>query len=252
MLTVRRAHQAFAVRHGSRGQLLETHRHFAGLGQGCLTAVQSLIGNPPGCGLFAGKTLPEQEQFGSASVAEQTRQDQAGAVLGAQTEIDERHLQLSGHEIIDKAAAKTGSTVSAQLKENVSTTDTTLTAKTSSFLLSKVAETEVVKNMAVNYIEKKLGETVMMDENMTNDVLNVKIESILEDGVLNTIIEKYIKSTFGGLKMNVILIFFVGLAIPLAEIILAHYLERKRVKTAIEIAPTVAPTQSACDNKDIN
>lgn len=163
--------------------------------------------------------------------------------------IDERHLQLSGHEIIDKAAAKTGSTVSTQLKGNASTTDTTLTTKASSFLLSKAAETEVVKNMAVAYVEKKLEEAVMMDKNMTDEVLNVKIENILEDGVLNTVIEKYIKSIFVGLKMNVILIFFVGLAIPLAEIILAHYLERKRVKTEAE---SIAPVQSETDNKDIN
>lgn len=80
---------------------------------------------------------------------------------------------------------------------------------------------------------------------MTNDVLNVKVENILEDGVLNTIIEKYIKGAFGGLKMSVVLIFLVGLAIPLAEIIVAHYLERKRLKTEEE---SIALIQSGANN----
>lgn len=166
--------------------------------------------------------------------------------------IDARHLQLSGHEIIDKAATMAGSTVSTQLKE-ISATDTTLTAKASSFLLSKAAETEVVKNMAVSYVEKKLGETVMMDGNMTNDVLNVKVENILEDGALNTLLEKYIKNIFGGLKMNVVLILLIGLAIPAAEIIMAHYLEKKRLKTeataaSLPTTPSVQPTQPAGEN----
>ena len=166
--------------------------------------------------------------------------------------IDQRHLQLSGHEIIGKAATMAGSTVSAQLKE-ISATDTTLTAKASSILLSKAAETEVVKNMAVSYVEKKLGEAVMMDENMTNDVLNVKVENILEDGVLNTLLEKYIKNIFGGLKMNVVLILLIGLAIPAAEIILAHYLEKKRLKTeataaSLPATSPVQPTSSVAEN----
>ncbi|MFV0329028.1 MAG: hypothetical protein ACK5KL_04230 [Dysgonomonas sp.] len=168
--------------------------------------------------------------------------------------IDARHLQLSGHEIIDKAATVAGSTVSTQLREISAANDTTLTAKASSYLLSKAAETEVVKNMAVSYVEKKLGETVMMDENMTNDVLNVKVENILEDGVLNTLLEKYIKNIFGGLKMNVVLILLIGLAIPAAEIILAHFLEKKRLKAeaAIISTPVTPPAPSVQATEEDN
>lgn len=155
--------------------------------------------------------------------------------------LDERHLQLTGHEAIDKAASVAGSTASGLLKSNISTTDTTLTAKASSYLLSKAAETEFIKNKAVEYVEEKMGSAVMMDKNTTTEILNVKIENILDDGVLNTILEKHIKNIFGGFKMNVLLIFLIGMAIPLAEIILAHYLEKKRLKTEPAIMASTMP-----------
>jgi hypothetical protein len=156
--------------------------------------------------------------------------------------IDEKHLQLTGHEAIDKTATLAGSTASELLKNNISTTDTTLTAKASSYLLSKAAETEFIKNKAVEYVEEKMGSAVMMDKNMTNEVLNVKIENILDDGVLNTILEKHIKNIFGGFKMNVLLIFLIGIAIPLAEIILTHYLEKKHLKTEPAIMASTMPS----------
>ncbi|WP_163306954.1 hypothetical protein [Dysgonomonas sp. 521] len=163
--------------------------------------------------------------------------------------LDEKHLQLTGHEAIDKAASLAGNTVSEQLKSNISTTDTTLTAKASSFLLSKVAETEFIKNKAVQYVEEKMGSAVMMDKNMTNEVLNVKIENILDDGVLNTIIEKHIRNLFGGFKMNALLIFLIGMAIPIAEIVLAHYLEKKHLKAEpAATASTVPPAPPAMGN----
>jgi hypothetical protein len=163
--------------------------------------------------------------------------------------IDERYLQLSGREAIGKAVEVGGKVVSAQLKENVTTKDT-LTASAISFLLRKVSDTEAVKEIAVSCIEEKLGETIMMDKDMTGELLNVKVGNILEDGILNTIIEKHIKNIFGGFKMNVILILLIGLAIPSAEIVLAHYLERKRKKTEMAmIQNNVTPTQST-DNKN--
>lgn len=153
--------------------------------------------------------------------------------------LDEKHLQLSGHEVIDKAATVAGSTVSSQIKETFSPTDTTLTAKASTFLLSKAAETEFIKNKAVEYVEEKLGSAVMMDKNTTTEVLNVKIENLLDNGILNTIIEKHIKNIFGGFKFQVLIILLIGLAIPVAEILLAHYLEKKRLKA--EAASMVPP-----------
>src|SRR3989344_8323633 len=59
LLAIRCAHQAFAVRHGSRCQLLEAQGHFTGLGQGCRAAIHRLIGDAPGCSLLTGKTLPK-------------------------------------------------------------------------------------------------------------------------------------------------------------------------------------------------
>ena len=103
--------------------------------------------------------------------------------------IDKRHIQLTGHDVIDKTASYASQTASTLLSEAQSA-DSSITAKASAFLISKVMETDFVKDQAVKYVESALGEEVLNDKELTNDLLNVKIENILTDGVLNTIIEK--------------------------------------------------------------
>lgn len=159
--------------------------------------------------------------------------------------IDKRHIQLTGHDVIDKTASYASQTASTLLSEAQSA-DSSITAKASAFLISKVMETDFVKDQAVKYVESALGEKVLNDKELTNDLLNVKIENILTDGVLNTIIEKKVKNIFGGLKLNIVFIFLLGLAIPIAEIILAHYLEKKRlavIPSVIFDTPPPIPTQ---------
>ncbi|SBV95981.1 hypothetical protein [uncultured Dysgonomonas sp.] len=163
--------------------------------------------------------------------------------------IDKKHMQLTGHDVIDKTASYAGQTASSLLSE-VQPSDSSITAKTSAFLMSKVMETDFVKDQAVKYVEGALGEKVLNDKELTNDLLNVKIENILTDGVLNTIIEKKVKNIFGGFKLNILFMFILGLAVPIAEIILAHYLEKKRLAAipppipGILDTPPPVPTQS--------
>lgn len=141
--------------------------------------------------------------------------------------IDQKHMQLTGHDVIDKTASYASETAGVLLSDM--SVDSTMTAKASAFLMKKMIETDFVKDQAVKYVEQALGEKVLNDQELTNDLLNVKIENILTNGVIDTIIEKKVNNIFGGLKLNVLLVFLLGLAIPAAEIILAHYLERKRL-----------------------
>lgn len=147
--------------------------------------------------------------------------------------LGEKHLKLTGHEIIDKAASYTGQAASFLLSSMQSEDTTSIVSKGSSFLMEKMAENDFVKDQAVKYVEEALGEKLLQDKELTKDLLSVKIENILADGALNTIVEKKVKNIFGGLKLNAFLIFLIGIAIPAAEIVLAHYLERKRLKSLI-------------------
>lgn len=142
--------------------------------------------------------------------------------------LEERHLALTGHEALYKAADLAGNTVSS-LAQEVQPSDSGLTSKASNFIISKIVENDFIKKQAVKYIVETLGEKVLLDKELTNEVLNVKIENLLENGVLNTVLEKHIRNLFGGFKMNVLLIFLIGLAIPAIEIFIAHKLNKKQL-----------------------
>ncbi|MBK5721036.1 hypothetical protein JGH11_09160 [Dysgonomonas sp. Marseille-P4677] len=151
--------------------------------------------------------------------------------------IDEKHMQLTGHEFIDKTASYVGQT-GRVLLSGIQMPDSSITAKASTYLMSRLIETDLVKDQVVRYVEDALGEKVLKDKELTNELLNVKIDNILTDGILNTIIEKKVRSIFGGFKMNVLFIFLLGMMIPVAEIILAHYLEKKRLATSSSVNTT--------------
>lgn len=134
--------------------------------------------------------------------------------------VEARYLQLTGNEVLDKGVTLAGNMVS----KAVETTDNKFETKISAYF----AKTDFVKGHVTDYIAEKVGEKLMMDKELTREVLDVKIQNLLDDGVLNTVIEKHIKNITGGFKMNVLILFLAILAIPLTEIIIANYLDKKR------------------------
>lgn len=135
--------------------------------------------------------------------------------------VEKRHLQLTGNEILDKGAdlaINTASKLTASIDESWE-----------SKLTAYAAKSGFVKDQIVDGLVEKLGEQILMDKELTQEVLDIKVQNLLEDGVLNTVVEKHIKKLSGGLKSNILLIFLIGIAIPTIEIIIANYLEKKRL-----------------------
>lgn len=143
--------------------------------------------------------------------------------------VEAKHLELTGRE----ALTKTVDLASKAISEYIDATETDLGDKVSSYL----AKTDIIKDKAVSLLAEKVGEQLLMDKDMTEDMLDVQIQNVLNDGVLNTVVEKHIRSIFGSFKLQVIMIFLIGIGIPLAEILLAHYLERKRIRKEAQAQP---------------
>lgn len=135
--------------------------------------------------------------------------------------VEAKHLQLTGHQVLDKGISFAAGLVS----EAIETTDNKLETKLSAYL----AKTDFMKEQVTDYIIEKLGEQLMTDKALTHEILDVKIQNLLDDGVLNTIVEKQIKKFTGGFKTSVLLLFLAVLAIPVIEILLANYWEKKRL-----------------------
>lgn len=142
--------------------------------------------------------------------------------------ISERHLKLTGHEIIDKTVDYATQVVSNTIKTTPKE-ESDIKDKISGFLTAKFIESDVAKNLIVDEIEKNIGKPLLMDKELTRELLDVKIHDLMENGILNTVIGKHVKKLFGGFKSNVLMIFLLVLLIPVVEIIIAHYLERKNL-----------------------
>ena len=150
--------------------------------------------------------------------------------------VEERYLEMTGRD----ALSTTADVVTSTLSDYVKSTETDLGTKVSEMFL----ETEFIKEKAVSQLAEKVGEQLMMDKDMTQEMLDVKVSNILDDGVLNTVVEKHIRNIFGGMKLNIIIIFLVGILIPVCEILLAHYLERKRLKAISELMLPLSSSNS--------
>lgn len=136
--------------------------------------------------------------------------------------LEERHLQYTGHEVLDKGISLAANTVSEAIQSADNKLETQLTAY--------MAKTDFVKEQVADYIAEKIGEQLLMDKELTHELLDVKIQNLLDDGVLNIVVEKHIKSFTGGFKMNIVMLFLLVMALPAIEIIIANYLHKKKTQ----------------------
>ncbi len=151
--------------------------------------------------------------------------------------ISERYLQLSSHEILDKTVGYTAKIVANTIKANP-TEEKGLKVKVSTFITAKFIESDMAKNIILNEVEKRIGEPLLMDRKLTRQLLDVKIQNLLDDGILNKVVTKHVEKLFDGFKSNVLVLFLLILIIPLAEITIAYYLERKRTANQTPTLPT--------------
>ncbi|MBB4034649.1 hypothetical protein GGR21_000536 [Dysgonomonas hofstadii] len=151
--------------------------------------------------------------------------------------VEARYLDLTGREALTKTADVAAKTLSDYIKS----TETDIGSKVSAMLI----QTDFIKEKVVSQLAEKVGEQLLMDKDLTQEMLDVKINNILNDGVLNSVVEKHIRNIFGGLKMQIYLIFLIGLLIPVAEIILAHYLEKKQLKEESDVLQLPLPEQDS-------
>lgn len=102
--------------------------------------------------------------------------------------------------------------------------------------ISNFLQSEMIKDETKDKIADVISSNLSIDKDATKDLMNTKVNKILETGALNTFVEAKVKSIFDGFKLQLLIIFIIGMAIPISEIVLANYLERKRLKEESEKA----------------
>lgn len=148
--------------------------------------------------------------------------------------VSEEILKSSGHELLDQAVGGAQNLAGGLLKtvgvsSGKSTSEgTAVTNALAAYVSSFLVETGFVRKYIVSEIKKKVGDVLLMDKKLTNEFFDIEINKILESGILNTVVEKHVRNIFGSFKLNVWLMFLLGMAIPVIEIIIANKLYKRK------------------------
>ncbi len=87
--------------------------------------------------------------------------------------------------------------------------------------------TSTIANYTKRTIHKWVKKKVGLDEKVTKEVMEVKLNELLRDGLFNKIAAIYVKKIIGGMKNSVLLVFVIIVGLPLVEIVIAVRLNRK-------------------------
>lgn len=141
--------------------------------------------------------------------------------------VGKENLKLSANQLVDSGMDKVGSTIKSMATDSDSIT---LKERSMALVASNVVQSNLAKGKAKSKIAETIGENTLVGNDLAEELMATEMASILETGAVNFVVEQKVKGIFGGLKMQALLIFLIGMTIPIAEIVLAHYLERKRIR----------------------
>lgn len=146
--------------------------------------------------------------------------------------VAEEILKQSGNELLEGAVSIAQSYVGTALKSD--SEDEIQAAsfkdKISEYIVQTFLESSYVRELIVSEVRNKVGKVLLMDEKLTKDFFDTEIQLLLDNGIINTVLEKHIKHLFGGFKTNVLLILLLGILIPAIEIFIACWLHRKKMR----------------------
>lgn len=155
--------------------------------------------------------------------------------------IAEEILKQSGNELLESAVSTAQSFVGSALKSD--SKDEIQAAsykdKISEYIVQTFLESSYVRNLVVSEARNKIGKVLLMDEKLTKDLFDTEIQQLIDNGIINTVLEKHVKHLTGGFKTNVLLILLLGILIPAIEIIIACRLQKKKLRNEPPPIPVI-------------
>lgn len=147
--------------------------------------------------------------------------------------VSEEIRQSNSNQLLERAVSGVQKIAGAYLKDwekNTEGSESELdkTANVvSSYLAATIMESSFVREKVVTEVRKKIGDALLMNEKLTYDLFEVEFQHFLDDGVVNTVLEKHVCNIFGGFKMNAWLLLLLGMLFPILEIGIANWLSSK-------------------------
>lgn len=141
--------------------------------------------------------------------------------------ISERHMELTGHKVIEKSATYVSNTASNLFGSTLPSKDEAGDKFVVAALMQSLVKSGVIKKYVVKYIESSIGSALLMDKKLTKEFMDTTFKEMVDKGMLNTILTKHVNHLFRGFKSNILLTFLLVMCIPVIEIIIACRREKK-------------------------
>lgn len=135
--------------------------------------------------------------------------------------------KLSTNQVIDTVGALVYNVYGSTLEQQASQSG--VKGKLAAFMLHTTKGAGVAALMK-KYIIKFLAEKLKLGEDTGEALMETKLMTIIQGGLFLNIAVIQVDLFLKGLQKGVLITFLIILAIPLAEVVLAHYLHRRKLK----------------------
>ena len=149
-------------------------------------------------------------------------------------------VKISTNDVIDTLSVVLYRNYGDLLYQEVNSHKGDMTGKVAGVFLKLFKEDGIsyaIKKGLVKLVEKSIG----VDEEVTKEVMNVKINELLEKGVITKIVEIQLDKVFKGIKRGIIIMYCMILLLPVAEIAIAYWLFKKAATPLPEQDPRSTP-----------
>lgn len=149
-------------------------------------------------------------------------------------------MKISTNDVIDTLSVVLYRNYGDLLYQEVNSHKGDMTGKVAGIFLKLFREDGIsyaIKKGLVKLVEKSIG----VDEEVTKEVMSVKINELLEKGVITKIVEIQLDKFFKGIKRGIIFMFCMILLLPVVEIAIAYWLFKKATTNLPEQDPGVTP-----------
>lgn len=134
--------------------------------------------------------------------------------------------KVSMKDLVDSVSVTIYDSYKQTLEYKAVAVKSDLTSKVSVLLLDLMSVKGIsiaLKKGITKLVEKSIG----VDEEMTTEVMELRLSELLKSGLLTKIVGIQIDRLFNGLKNGIYLIFSIVLLIPAIEVFIAFYLHKK-------------------------
>jgi len=132
------------------------------------------------------------------------------------------NMKYSSNEVIDGISEE----MYIQYENSLKNTSTNISDKAVSFFY-KMARGKIIAYKVKQLIHKLLTDKIGTSDEVSKEIMDIKLEELLKEGLFTKIITVQVDSFFKGILKGVVITFLLILLLPIIEIIIAFIMYKR-------------------------